>query len=270
MSVELEIRDGSPRWWLSPDIWTVPGDDPEGSPGIPIEGSTTYVWAHVHNVGQTPIQNARVRFYWAIPAIGLTRSAAFHIGDAFVSLLPDEASDVLCLAPWETVYVNGGHECLLAEAFHDVGPLPGSAFNVRSNRHVAQINLSVVRARNHRFVLPFEVHNPGNGQGAFTILALPGTLDELRSSASPSNKAVLAQAELGRPTRLALSRHQCPDDEELGEPKVQIDGLQLPPRGRTGFTLAGEIEGGSAVVHILQLVDGQREVGGLSVLILDQ
>ena len=35
MAVELEIRDGDP-WYLSPDVWTVPGNDPEGPPGLPI------------------------------------------------------------------------------------------------------------------------------------------------------------------------------------------------------------------------------------------
>ncbi|MGH8580959.1 MAG: hypothetical protein ACREVK_12865 [Gammaproteobacteria bacterium] len=35
MAVELEIRDGDP-WWLSPDVWTVPGNNPEGTGGVPV------------------------------------------------------------------------------------------------------------------------------------------------------------------------------------------------------------------------------------------
>ena len=32
MAVQLEIRDGQPYWYLSPDIWAVPGSDPNGAP----------------------------------------------------------------------------------------------------------------------------------------------------------------------------------------------------------------------------------------------
>lgn len=28
MAVELEIQDGVPNWWLSPDIWTTSGNNP--------------------------------------------------------------------------------------------------------------------------------------------------------------------------------------------------------------------------------------------------
>ena len=38
MAVELLIRDGSPDWWESPDIWVVPGTDPGGAPGTPVVG----------------------------------------------------------------------------------------------------------------------------------------------------------------------------------------------------------------------------------------
>ena len=40
MAVELLIRDGSPAWWESPDIWVVPGTDPSGAEGPPVAGST--------------------------------------------------------------------------------------------------------------------------------------------------------------------------------------------------------------------------------------
>ena len=69
MSVSLEIPHGTP-WWESMAIWTVPGDDPLGPPGLPIAGQPTYVWARVLNTGNTPVQNARVDFYWANPGVG--------------------------------------------------------------------------------------------------------------------------------------------------------------------------------------------------------
>lgn len=62
MAVELEIRDGDP-WWLSPDVWVVPGIDPLGAPGMPIAGMPAYIWARVRNLGDTDVANAEVRYY---------------------------------------------------------------------------------------------------------------------------------------------------------------------------------------------------------------
>ncbi len=79
MAVQLEIQDGNP-WWLSADIWTVPGSDPEGLAGTPIAGSTCFLWARVSNTGSSDVQNAVVRFYWANPSVGFDRNTANPIG----------------------------------------------------------------------------------------------------------------------------------------------------------------------------------------------
>ena len=79
MSSILEIEDGSP-WWLSPNVWTVPGDNPEGSPGIPEVGQITYLWTRVKNKGKYPIQDATVKYYWANPAVGFDRKSANYVG----------------------------------------------------------------------------------------------------------------------------------------------------------------------------------------------
>ena len=73
MAIELEIPDGDP-WYLSPNLWTVPGNDPEGPVGMPIAGRPCYVWARVTNRGRTSVTNATVRFYWANPAVGFDRT----------------------------------------------------------------------------------------------------------------------------------------------------------------------------------------------------
>src|SRR5688572_17757388 len=136
MSVQLEIQDGSPYWWLSLDVWTVPGNDPEGAPGLPIVGEPCYLWARVHNAGTDAVANATVRFYWANPSVGFDRNSANHIGNANVSLNSGETKEVLCLVAWNPIFVNGGHECILAEAFHtSLDPLPASpTFNVPTDR----------------------------------------------------------------------------------------------------------------------------------------
>jgi hypothetical protein len=181
MAVHLEIEDGNPAWYLSHDIWTVPGDDPEGLAGIPIIGSKCYLWARIHNKGTTPVNNATVRFYWANPSVGFDRNTANFIGTAFVSLAASETREVLCLTPWVPVFVNDGHECVLAEAFHSgADPLPASpAFNVPTDRHVAQRNLSVVKAFNSIFHMAFEIHNSSRKARRFEIVTQVGKIEEL-------------------------------------------------------------------------------------------
>jgi hypothetical protein len=99
MAVELWIDDGDP-WYLSPDIWVVPGNDPNGLPGIPILNMPSYVWARVHNRGTTGVSNATVRYYWADPSMAITPSTATLIGTSYVNLTPGETKEVLCLTRW--------------------------------------------------------------------------------------------------------------------------------------------------------------------------
>jgi hypothetical protein len=73
MAAKIQIRDGNP-WWLSQDIWVVPGDNPNGLPGRPIAGQTNYLWARTQNIGTLPISGANINFYWSNPATGVLRS----------------------------------------------------------------------------------------------------------------------------------------------------------------------------------------------------
>ena len=154
MSAHLIIHDGaSPQWWLSPDIWVVPGNDPNGPPGSPIAGKPAYVWARVSNVGDSYAEGTRVDFYWANPSAQMVVGVASPIGSAYVDLAPGDTQEVLCLVPWLPVVVNGGHECLLAVAHGpgDMNPLPdplpnGYPFDPPSHDQIAQLNLSVLEA----------------------------------------------------------------------------------------------------------------------------
>src|SRR5690242_16116569 len=96
MPVQLEVHDGNP-WWASPDIWVVPGDDPDGPIGSPVAGTPAYVWARVTNNGETAVSDATVRFYWANPSVGVDRTTANLIGTAFVTLAGGQSDEVLCL-----------------------------------------------------------------------------------------------------------------------------------------------------------------------------
>jgi hypothetical protein len=150
MTIQLVIRDGSPDWFFSNDIWVVPGNDPNSSPGNPMAGQSAYVWARVSNTGSNDATNVRVNFYWANPALDVLRSTSTLIGYSYVDLPAGGSQDVLCLSTWTPVLVNEGHECLVAEAVHPGDPLPSplpDSFDPPSYRQIAQKNLTVVTER---------------------------------------------------------------------------------------------------------------------------
>jgi hypothetical protein len=182
MAVQLLIRDGSPHWYLSPDIWVVPGSDPNGAIGSPIAGSPAYLWAHVANTGSTDANGVQVRFYWANPALQVLRSTATLVGSAFADVPAGGAQDVLCLVPWMPIVVNDGHECLVAEAIHAGDPLPSPPpddFDPPTFRQVAQKNLTVLMARMLMSSMAITIAAPKRKDKKVTVLAeTGGTLDE--------------------------------------------------------------------------------------------
>jgi hypothetical protein len=269
MSVELEITDGSP-WWLSPDIWTVPGDDPDGAPGMPIVGEQCFLYARVTNNGTEGVQNATVRFYWANPSVGFDRNTANHIGDANVSLDVGETQDVLCLVPWMPTFVNGGHECVLAEAFHSSDPLPASPdFNVPTDRHVAQRNLSVLMMMQSQktFSLSFQVCNTWRTERAFQISTQPGRVEELKALLPRINRTLAKTASNGKLAHVGFVDKPCPDEEERRHTKPTVERMVVKPGTCKGLSVVGELEGEAALLHVVQTADG-KEVGGLSILVV--
>ena len=266
MSVILEIQDGNP-WYLSPDIWVVPGDDPNGPPGLPVAGLPAFIWARVHNNGTTPVSNATVRFYWANPSVGFDRNTANLVGTSFVTLNANDVQEVLCLTPWVPVFLNGGHECVLAEAFCAQDPLPaGPAFNVPSDRHVAQRNLSVVLAAKGMFHFAFEVHNAGRTEGVFTIRAEIGEFATLKPLAPTLGKEFRLPAGRGEVQKLGLVHNLCPSEDEMQNAKAE-QRVELPGNARGGLAVVGRLTSEAALIHVRQFA-GEREVGGLSVLVL--
>ena len=269
MAVALEIRDGNPWWYLSTDLWVVPGDDPDGTPGPPVVGSPAFLWARVRNSGDTAVEDATVNFYWANPSVGFDRNTANPIGQAFVTLPAGGTNDVLCLTQWVPEYVNGGHECVLAEAFKPgVDPLPATpGFNVPTDRHVAQLNLSVAQAVRRRFHMAFEVHNPMRLARKFEVAARQGPVAEV----AERFRWVAALPEVGqeaRAARLGFLREPCPDPDRIESAGGQRASLEVGPNGRIGLTLTGVLDGpGAAAVHVEQHADGQL-VGGLAVIVV--
>ncbi len=267
MPVNLEIKDGDP-WWLSPDIWTVPGTDPEGAEGLPIVGETCYIWARVTNNGNTLVNNATVRFYWANPAAGFDRTTANLIGTSFVTLSAGETANVLCLTPWIPEFVNEGHECVLAEAFHPLDPLPAvKEFNVPTDRHVAQRNLSVVQASRGMFKFAFMVHNPERKGRSFQIQVRQESLEQMKPLIRQLGPQFEFPSREGQIQKFGFVKAACPSDENLENSQPEIEELEVKPGQRVGLTLMGIVEGGAALIHVEQFVDGSI-VGGLSLMVI--
>jgi hypothetical protein len=267
MSIELEIRDGEP-WYLSPDIWTVPGDDPEAGEGLPIAGSPCFLWARVRNNGTTKATDATVKFYWANPAVGFNRNTANIIGSAFVTLNGGESQDVLCLTPWFPAFINNGHACVLAEAFHNADALPPVLdFNVPTDRHVAQRNLQIVVAVKNSFHFAFEVHNPSRSENVFSLHAKTGRVEELKKLLPHMRSGFELPYENGRITRLGFIDGLCPAEEQTKQAQPQIEKLVVPGMGRVALSLVGRLDGEASLIHVVQRI-GDRTVGGLSALII--
>lgn len=272
MAVALEIEDGSPRWYLSPNIWTVPGDDPEGDPGMPSARVPCFMWAHVQNNGSTPVNNAQVRFYWANPSVGFDRTTANHIGTSNISLAAGEERDVLCLTPWIPVYVNQGHECILAEAFHTTDDsLPSSpVFNVQTDRHVAQRNLRVIRTTESRkmmFSIHFEICNNSRKNRIFRIYHKQGKIEELLPLKKALGKIKLPHKTTGTIEQAGFVFHPWPTEKEQKKAVPSIEKIEVKGQICTGATFLGKLVGDAALVHIMQEVN-EKEIGGLSILVL--
>ncbi|MEM9572413.1 MAG: hypothetical protein AAF996_13195 [Pseudomonadota bacterium] len=269
MAVELEIRDGDP-WWLSPDIWIVPGSDPLGAPGIPIAGNSAFVWARVRNDGDTEVTNAEVRFHWADPSAGFDRTTAHLIGSSFVTLAAGEVSEVLLLAPWTPEYVNNGHECVLAEAFHPfLDALPTSpAFNVPTDRHVAQRNLTVIQATaNGFFATNLSQFNTSRRATNFRLMAELADLKVLVPIAKSLALDLDPKAKPGKIDRLQFSEKRCPDPDDLQKKADSEIELSLRGNSNAQRSIIGLLSDGPALIHV-KLFHKDRLIGGQSVLVL--
>ncbi|WP_425237069.1 hypothetical protein [Ulvibacterium sp.] len=268
MAIALEIRDGSPHWYLSPDVWIVkqPTDEFESTP---IAGEPCYLKAKVRNGGSTSVSNATVKFYWANPAVGFNRDTANYIGQSFVSLDPDQVQDVLCLVPWVPEYLNGGHECILAEAYHQNDPLTSLIdFNVPTDRHVAQRNLSVQMAENGMFHMNFEIHNAFRIVQKFDIRAEQISVKDI--SDFNQVKELLKGRKEGKINSIGFSESFCPDQmpDHCDNGDLIRKGISIEGHRTARMAINGEISGDFALVRITQLIDG-KITGGLATLIIN-
>src|SRR5690349_19187726 len=79
-------------FWESPDISVIPGNASTAPAAPPTPGNVARagvpntLWAHVWNLGWSPVYNARVEFYWFDPTLGFNEASANLIGVTYVDL----------------------------------------------------------------------------------------------------------------------------------------------------------------------------------------
>jgi hypothetical protein len=273
MSAQLVIRDGNPYWYLSPDIWVVPGSDPNGPPGSPIAGLPAYLWAHVANTGDTDAFGVRVDFYWANPALQVLRSNANAVGSAFADVPAGGGQDALCLVAWNPVIVNGGHECLVAVAVHPADPLPDpppDAFDPPAFRQVAQKNLTVLAASMHASMHALTVGGWRRADKTVVVTAeTGGALDEI-SLARLGLKGLRPAREDG--VAVGLDRRaRCPgENEPLGPDQLEL----RVPRGTSTAVYASiranRLERGEYQLVRITERSGDQILGGLGFVVVPQ
>lgn len=276
MSVLLEIEDGNP-WYLSPNVWTVPGNDPNGPAGIPALGQRSYMWANVMNKGDEEVENAIVNFYYSHPGLlffglGLGLSNTIRqVGTSNVSLMPGETKSVLCLVPWTPSFIDGPQQCILAEVFHPTLDNRTGALNPSTDRHVAQCNLvlKIVTNDNRMFKVPFEILNGDKVKHSFTVEAIEGTISEIEPLIPHLGRGFEMPRGEGHFSNLGFVFNPCPDPKDLEEAEHGVTEMKIEAQGLTGRTLMGELDGDAALVHIIQKLD-DIEVGGLSILAINK
>lgn len=271
MAIQLVIQDGHPYWYLSPDIWVVPGSDPTGAPGSPVAGQPAYLWSRVSNTGSTDATGVRVDFYWANPALQVTRTTATLLGSAFVDVVAGGSQEALCLVPWLPVIVNSGHECLIAVAHHPGTPLPTplpDAFDPPTYPQVAQKNLTVLVAGANTMMLTLTV--AGLQRLDKTVLVTAESGGELDKHTLTSlglvgwTPARDAAVEVG----LNFTRPCVDDTQPLGEVKLELRvprGTSLPLHAaiRVKTLNRGEYQ----LIRIVEQLDGHI-VGGLGLVVV--
>lgn len=127
-------------FWESPDVWV------QSSAGInqPVVGENNQVFARVSNYGQQNASGIMVKFWWANPSMAITESSAHLIGTGFVDVPAGWTVSVQCPTPWIPVVENGGHECLIAEAFIPTFDPLTAPMDPMDDRHVGQKNEQLI------------------------------------------------------------------------------------------------------------------------------
>ncbi len=131
---------GGTVFWESPDVWV------ESALGInqPIPGQPNQVFARVTNLGWQYATGVTIKYWWANPSLAITEATANLIGVGFANIPSGWSVVVECPTPWVPIEENGGHECLIAEAYIPVSDPLTAPMDPVADRHVGQKNEQLV------------------------------------------------------------------------------------------------------------------------------
>jgi hypothetical protein len=221
-------------FWESPDVWVV------SSRGInqPIPGEANQVYARVTNYGLEQANGVVVKFWWVNPSLAISEADAHLIGTAFVNIASLRTAVVPCPDPWVPVEENGGHECLLAEAYvPGLDPLTAPMDPV-ADRHVGQKNEQLVTVNaGEMFRVGLTVANLSPLAQAATVEVHPVVADALPGLIA---RRFAEGHELRPPTRVGLS---VAVDEPRGE-RLFVPPSRLFARRLLDAELPGAAGGG--------------------------
>jgi hypothetical protein len=279
----LSIDHGSPKWWLSPDIWVTPVGGPTTPPGVedPTAGHTYNVSVRVHDLYDEPVDSGWSLFVcWAIPTVGPipvpTPASGQILNNAAVGIpVPAMGEVVLQTAmTWTPSFRNGGHECLVAMAYNQqatglpVASLNGDAPNT-DTYSIAQHNLGVLRGTQigPRIHYAFQVCNGADAEREFVVAAQQAPLSEIAEflHGVPGGRTVIDKP--GKVEHLGIAASDHPDAAELAAAPAVLRSAKIAGRSCRPFSLTGTLRTGNALIHVTQSLD-DRVVGGLSVLVL--
>jgi hypothetical protein len=282
MSGLLNIDKGSPKWWLSNDIWGTPASGPTTPPGLtdPSAGQPYNVSVRVHDKYSQAVSSEWNLFLcWAIPTAGpipVPPAASGQIlNNAAISVLvPAMGTVQLAPIPWTPVFENGGHECLVAMAYNEqttgfpVASLNGDAPDT-DTYSIAQKNLGVlaVGSQMRRFQYAFQVTNGADEERSVVIEARQAPLGEIEGFLPGLKRGRSVIDQPGKVENVGIVESHQPVAVELERAKPVLSRVRIEPRGCRPFTLGGSLAEGNALIHVTQSLN-DRVVGGLSVLVM--
>jgi len=124
--------------WESPDVWV------ESRLGVnqPIPGEDNKLRARVSNLGLQDATGVIVRFWVAFPSLAI--AAPQLIGTGYANIQSRDSVVIECPTKWIPDLANGGHQCLIVEAFIPALDDLTAPLDSWDDRHVGQKNEQLV------------------------------------------------------------------------------------------------------------------------------
>jgi hypothetical protein len=305
-------RGGRPLngvFWESPDIYVVPNQPADNAPlrpatqgGVAQANVPNTLYAHIWNLGKSPVYRVRVEFWWFDPSLGFSRGAGNFVGAAYLDLgdrftLYEDWTEVSgpagawvsrgchaivrCPQTWVPTYLNNGHECLVVRVGDTLfDPVAPQSFSPAADRHVGQRNIAVVQAAS-----PAELSLdldlgwfPRPGQAVVDVITEPpGSMEWLQlyvGTRAPGLRAPAAATTAG----LLAPHPDGTDAIDIAALPVECRGPLLRPHTRFArgcdplrvplYALAADLRPGEAqVLRVRQRLDGTL-IGGYTVAIV--